>query len=1014
MPSSLVAAGATPEPSQYAPLTMDRYITGLWTQRSPLRDADVPYLYAKFYSASRFDSIIDGLNRELTSKLTLKRRVGLSVYNSQNFAAITRYYSFKTVEGGVPTSHVMVDTATAVYDGTGPNRKTLIWTKSAGAGKTSFQSVGNTLYMANGKDNVKWVRSAIVWDAQTEFAQGEFIVDSNNNLQLAIGGQTANIANVQIQGNVLTLFFSPTTPLDDLPVNAQLALSGLTTAAFLNGQTVTITAVPNSLQVQANFVHADYAFAADTGAATTGTGESGAVAPGWSAVQGAVTLDGGLQWVCRGSSVQTWGITTPGSAPSATQVPAPSIYPAWQANTWYAPTAFAIVDSNGNIQQLTTAGTTGGAAPAWNAATGGTTNDNTCVWTNLGPAARAASTNVTLGTIISVTWTYYITITQYYWNGHESVPETEQVPVTQTAMFRCVTAGETSAVATSAIAWTNGLNTTVQDGSAVWQNIGAQQTWASFGAAAALSLDTKVLDSNFNIQAVQTRGKSGAAAPVWASSQGSITSDNSTTWSNTGPFGAANTGAWMWGYSYGNSIAGHSGTMSPQSAPLIVAAGQQPVIQGVGSADAQDDTIYIWRTAQGQSVFLLLDQVPNPGGGKPFIYTDTTADTGLGLNIAPTASQNNPPPAGLTGLCYHLGHVWGVAGNVLYRSMGPDVNFGNGNEAWAPVSNYQLPELAVGTISATIQNGALLVCGNANMYIVMGTSSSTFTAPRTFMAGVGFASWDAITVVGSTIYGFTSNSKFVSLDPSGGYIECGFPIGDQFTNTTTGNNFGGVPVGALYNPSSTYVAWNERNSGDSGIYVADGVVGWFRYSPVAAPESGYLWSPRAAIVGGTSAVQSIETEIGVQTLLVGPQADGPILMRDETVFTDNEEDYTACYVTIGSVVLCEPGEIAEVAFVTLDSLRIGSQPQVGMLYGEISSTATIPFDMMDPTDVDPPDLPPSETLFNDRYMTMHDGICPKCRHCQVMISWPAQQVGDELLAHAIYGAKYAERKEEQR
>jgi hypothetical protein len=76
MPGPLQAAGASPEPSEYAPLTMDRYITGLWTQRSPLRDADVPYLYTKFYSASRFDSLIDGLNREVTSRLTIARRPG--------------------------------------------------------------------------------------------------------------------------------------------------------------------------------------------------------------------------------------------------------------------------------------------------------------------------------------------------------------------------------------------------------------------------------------------------------------------------------------------------------------------------------------------------------------------------------------------------------------------------------------------------------------------------------------------------------------------------------------------------------------------------------------------------------------------------------------------------------------------------------------------------------------------------------------------------------------------------
>ena len=40
-----------------------------------------------------------------------------------------------------------------------------------------------------------------------------------------------------------------------------------------------------------------------------------------------------------------------------------------------------IVDSNGNIQRCTTAGTTGASAPAWAATLNSTTNDCTAVWT---------------------------------------------------------------------------------------------------------------------------------------------------------------------------------------------------------------------------------------------------------------------------------------------------------------------------------------------------------------------------------------------------------------------------------------------------------------------------------------------------------------------------------------------------------------------------------------------------------------------------------------------------------
>ena len=54
--------------------------------------------------------------------------------------------------------------------------------------------------------------------------------------------------------------------------------------------------------------------------------------------------------------------------------------PAWAAGTAKV-IGNLIVDSNGNIQRCTTAGTTGASAPAWAATLNSTTNDGTAVWT---------------------------------------------------------------------------------------------------------------------------------------------------------------------------------------------------------------------------------------------------------------------------------------------------------------------------------------------------------------------------------------------------------------------------------------------------------------------------------------------------------------------------------------------------------------------------------------------------------------------------------------------------------
>jgi hypothetical protein len=54
--------------------------------------------------------------------------------------------------------------------------------------------------------------------------------------------------------------------------------------------------------------------------------------------------------------------------------------PSWAAAHAYT-VGNLIVDSNGNIQRCTTAGTSGGTAPAWASTSAATTTDNTAVWT---------------------------------------------------------------------------------------------------------------------------------------------------------------------------------------------------------------------------------------------------------------------------------------------------------------------------------------------------------------------------------------------------------------------------------------------------------------------------------------------------------------------------------------------------------------------------------------------------------------------------------------------------------
>lgn len=1101
MTSPLSQAGAVAEQSKWAPLHTNRFFTGLWTQRNPLRDAAVPYLYEKFYAGSRFDSLIGGQNIELTAKLTMARRAGHSIYNSQTFTNLDRFHEFRTFSGSDEVIRVMADCIGNVYDATGPDRKTNVWTKSAGGGRTSFQSVGNTLYMGNGVDQKKWVQSPKSWVLGTVFNSFDFLVDSNNNLQVATGVRSASITNVQqvAATNTCTITFKTRVALA-FYVGMNVSLFGLTTATWLNGQTVTITGVTYN-QITFAFVHADSS-SADTGTAVTGNqwtvakitrpgttaavvtlqgigagqcpfvmGQSVTLAgipvnvtnwngvqvvtvvnadgsfdfaspgptdesqfigtatpvtaqpnpPVWGTTIGAITQDGNQQWLCKGSSVQNWGIVAPATAPTAVNSPKPSAYHDWAADTLYS-TSLSIIDSNGNVQQLVGGGQTGAIAPVWNVTTGGTTVDNTATWKNMGSATWTGTTSYSLNALIQVTWTYWVTIPGsggggyntlmlipllpfFFLGSHSfehvmklvkalifgafgmfiSAPQQDggdSYPVTVTAVWQCTTPGITAATQPN---WIDGQGAQVTDGSVTWTNIGASAGWT---ANLLVSLDQKVIDSNGNLQTISGSGKSGSTHPTWATSLGATTVDNTATWINAGPFSAANSLPWIYGYAFKNSVSGEVSSESPDSQPIILAADSLVTLQGQGSSDPQSDVVQLYRTSQNGTTLLLMDEIPNPPAGQTWIYVDGNIDQNLSTTTqAQIALSNNPPPVGIIALAYSLRRIWGADGNTVYFSAGPDTLNGNGNSCFPPANNFIFPSKVTRLWPCSI---GLIVFTVSDAYIIQGTGTASDPFfPNTYLEGIGLLNYDAFTVNGSTPYMMTNANKLISLDPGAGMVEIGFPIGDQFDS--------------LYDPSSSYVTWHEGSSGDTALFAADGSDGWFRLSPTTAPENGFVWSPRALLA--CQAVQSLETTPGNVDLLIGPgSTPGPILKRDRSVNTDNTATFVP-FADIGSVTLAQPGQVAEIAFFTCVSRKVGKRPVLGLLLGEISGT----FQNIYRTRQDPPLLPPSKTLYNDRYSTSQNQTPTFCHHFQLRIKWSAEDAANELLSYTIFGAVHNER-----
>lgn len=329
MPNLLGLAGAQPQKQvRFAPVYTGRWSSGIWTNRSPLRDATTTRTVEKYYGAAG-DALIAGQNVEITNKLTLARRPGNSSFDNNSWNNVDRFYNFRLFNQTTEQIEVMVDQAEALYS-LFNSVKTLVFTKSTNAGQSYMQSVGNSLYFGNGVDQKKWLQSLVVWAASFDWAANSypqfttFLIDPNGNIQQL----------------------------------TTLGVSGSTTPTWS-------TTVPNSGN---NF-------------------------------QGGLTTDGSAVWTNRGNPVENWGIVGP-TTPVKPVVGSSRV--AWTANTFYSLVS-VVIDSNGNLQQVTTAGKTGTVHPTWATSVGVTTTDGTAVWTMIQTSASlvwAAGTTYTNGQFV--------------------------------------------------------------------------------------------------------------------------------------------------------------------------------------------------------------------------------------------------------------------------------------------------------------------------------------------------------------------------------------------------------------------------------------------------------------------------------------------------------------------------------------------------------------------------------------------------------------------------------------
>ncbi|MGA7830727.1 MAG: hypothetical protein WCA21_07195 [Terracidiphilus sp.] len=126
----------------------------------------------------------------------------------------------------------------------------------------------------------------------------------------------------------------------------------------------------------------------------------------WNTVYGGETTDGSITWINNGLAwkplfVDCSAVVRAGGLPRRRYVfPAqPSPLTVWQSKAIFAAGAF-IIDTNNNVQLVQTAGTSGGPPPQWKKVFGQTTQDGSVTWIENGPASWQPNTAFAAGQFI--------------------------------------------------------------------------------------------------------------------------------------------------------------------------------------------------------------------------------------------------------------------------------------------------------------------------------------------------------------------------------------------------------------------------------------------------------------------------------------------------------------------------------------------------------------------------------------------------------------------------------------
>ena len=284
--------------------------------------------------------------------------------------------------------------------------------------------------------------------------------------------------------------------------------------------------------------------------------------------------------------------------------------------------------------------------------------------------------------------------------------------------------------------------------------------------------------------------------------------------------------------------------------------------QMTDAGTATFNAVEIYRTSDGGGTYLFDGAITNPGANVAWTYNDFVPDTDLNiLLIAPLYHQNDPPP-GAPGsstntpagniLAYWQGRLWMVVGNYVYFDAGPDCYNGIPEQSWPPGNRFQFAGPVLG-IEPTPDGVGLLVFLADRVNAIVGGPETISFYPTDALSNFGISNPNALFRDGSVIGTFTTQQQYFELAGLN-KSETGEHIADYLTEN--------------FLATKTYVTMH-RNGLDVGTFLSNGVDQVLRYGTNIG-----AWSVPAYPACGAGALRSIETSVGINSLMLASPTGG--------------------------------------------------------------------------------------------------------------------------------------------